>query len=347
MHKIYTGADSLIEFQKLISCVFPACFVLADNNSLKYCYPKVVRYLPQHQFIKIQAGEESKTLQTCELIWGRLTGANANRKSLLVNLGGGVISDMGGFAAACYKRGIKFVNLPTTLLAMVDASVGGKTGIDFMGLKNQLGVFKEPEAVFIYTDFLSTLPEREILSGFAEIMKHYLIADKAAFNELAVQRPAMTNVSWDGVVIKNIRIKTDIVTQDPEEQNVRAALNFGHTIGHAVESLFLQSNGQKLLHGEAVALGMICESFCSMRKGMLVSEELDLIIDTILHYFDLPFIPDTSFEGLLALMKQDKKNENNGYQFTLLKGTGNFSVNHSVEQELIVESLNYYNSMLE
>jgi 3-dehydroquinate synthase len=316
-----------------------AAFVLVDENTLRFCYPKVLSRLPKHRLIEIKSGEENKTLQTCNYIWQKLTEASADRNAMLINLGGGVIGDVGGFAASCYKRGIRFVNIPTTLLAMVDASVGGKTGIDFGGYKNQIGLFREPDAVFIDTGFLETLPGRELRSGFAEVMKHYLIADGEAFGELG-------NVNWPELVEKNIRIKTSFVKQDPAEKHIRKALNFGHTIGHAVESYFLSGERKALLHGEAVAIGLITESFISLQKNQLSEEELGIITEMVIRFFTLPVIPEEDFNLIIDLLKQDKKSISGYNQFTLLKGIGNYSINNFVEEELIRQSLTFYNKLL-
>lgn len=328
----YTSAGSII-------------FVLTDENTFKHCYSAIVHHLPQHHIIRISSGEENKTLATCEVIWKKLTEANADRKGILVNLGGGVIGDIGGFAAGCYKRGIRSINIPTTLLAMVDASVGGKTGIDFLGYKNQIGLFNEPEAVIVHTPFLKTLPERELTSGFAEVIKHYLIADKGEFKRLLAYKPSLTKMKWDKTVTRNIKIKSVIVKKDPFEKNIRKALNFGHTIGHGVESYFLRT-GQSLLHGEAVAIGMLTEGFISLNKKLVTEKELKMIVELITHYFDLPLIPKPAYKEILQLIKQDKKNKGLNLQLTLLKGIGNYSINNSVEEAIIAEAIDYYNTVL-
>jgi 3-dehydroquinate synthase len=343
--QIFIGENSFQELTQFLTTPFSSYFVLVDENTLAHCYPQIQNVLPKHSLIQIQSGEQNKTIATCSLIWTKLTEANADRRSLLLNLGGGVIGDMGGFAAACYKRGISFVNIPTTLLSMVDASVGGKTGIDFMGFKNQLGLFQQPEAVFIDTYFLKTLPKRELLSGFAEVIKHYLIADRDSFYEIQKSKPLLGDYSWHDIVKKSIEIKTAIVEQDPHEKSIRKALNFGHTIGHAAESCLLKSN-EPLLHGEAVALGMITESYISLKQGLLPAGELNDIATLILSYFNLPAIkPDWSTE-ISTLIKQDKKNEQGIALFTLLQGIGKYSINNAIEESLIIESLNYYNSLL-
>ena len=344
---IFTDSTSFKRLEEFISSnSFSQTFVLVDENTKKHCYPLVASLLPSHHIIEIKSGEENKTLGTCELIWNKLTAENADRKTLLINLGGGVIGDLGGFAAGCYKRGIAFIQIPTTLLAMVDASVGGKTGIDFNGFKNQIGLFNQPQAVFIYTPFLKTLNERELLSGFAEVIKHYLIADATAFKQLEDLNLKLETVDWNSIVERNVNIKSFIVEQDPHEQGIRKALNFGHTVGHAIETYFLKSGNKKLLHGEAIAVGMICESFISEKLNLITALELVSISQLLLYYFKLPQIPQSSFIEILQLMKQDKKNKGNQFHFTLLKGIGNYSIDNSVEESVIVESLNYYNRIV-
>lgn len=350
---ILTGKDSLPHFFKFLSAnTFSQIFVLIDENTRKHCYPVIKKRLPAHKIIRIKSGEKNKTLQACETVWNKLTDANADRNSLLVNLGGGVIGDLGGFAAGCYKRGIRFINLPTTLLAMVDASVGAKTGIDFKGFKNQIGLFKDPEAVFIHTGFLKTLPDRELRAGFAEVIKHYLIADKRAFVEMGKHLNAnkeatggLRKINWDGLVQKNIAIKSKIVSSDKFETGPRKGLNFGHTIGHAVETYFL-NKGTKLLHGEAVAIGIVCESMLSAHAGLLPREEYLSILRMMgMAFPGLPHLKKKSIPAIMKLLKQDKKNAGSKNQFTLLKGVGNFTINNTVEEAVIIRSLQYYSDI--
>lgn len=351
---IFIDATSFKRLEEFLSSnSFSQTFVLVDENTSKHCYSLIASLLPLHHIIEIKSGEENKTLSTCELIWNKLTAENADRKTLVINVGGGVIGDIGGFAAGCYKRGIAFIQIPTTLLAMVDASVGGKTGIDFNGFKNQIGLFNQPEAVFIHTEFLKTLTERELLSGFAEVIKHYLIADTDAFKQLETHKPQPTSslgrlstLDWNSVVERNVNIKSFIVEQDPHEKGIRKALNFGHTVGHAIETFFLKGDSEKLLHGEAIAAGMICESFISEKLNLITALELVSISKLLVYYFKLPSIPESSFDEILQLIKQDKKNKANQFQFTLLKGIGNYSINNSVEESVVVESLNYYNHLV-
>jgi len=344
--QIFIGDHSFKELIQFLTQPFSSCLVLADENTLKHCYPVIKEILPPHHLIEIPSGEIHKTFAICGMIWTKLTEFNADRKSLFINLGGGVIGDMGGFSAACFKRGIPFINIPTTLLSMVDASVGGKTGIDFMGFKNQIGLFQKPEAVFIYTAFLKTLPQRELSSGFSEVIKHYLIADSVAFGQVLNSKRPLTDLPWNEIVERNVKIKSAIVEQDPYEKGIRKALNFGHTVGHAVESWFLKNAAVPLLHGEAIAIGMLAESFISLKKDLLANYELSKIQSVIFSYFNLPRIEFTALPEIKTLIKQDKKNEQDTTQFTLLQGIGNYSINIAVEEELIIESINYYNSLL-
>jgi 3-dehydroquinate synthase len=353
--RIFTGKDSLTHLSKFLSANSNSqTFVLVDENTLKHCYPKIKKLLPKHIVIQIKSGEKNKTLATCELVWNKLTDENADRKILLINLGGGVIGDLGGFAAGCYKRGIKFINIPTTLLAMVDASVGAKTGVDFNGFKNQIGLFNEPEAVFIHTGFLKTLPERELRAGLAEVIKHYLIADKKAFKELfdlifpkQKKQFDIRKLDFDALVEKNIAIKSKIVAKDKFETAERKALNFGHTVGHAVETYFL-NKGKDILHGEAVAIGLLCESRISFKQGSLLKSdywEANLLVSKI--FPGLPFLHKRNIPTILKLMKQDKKNASGQHQFTLLNNLGKFSINNSVDESVIIDSLEYYSELYE
>ena len=244
-------------------------FILVDENTHEYCLPTVLGNLETEipfEIIEIEAGEELKTIETATQLWEILSEFEADRKSLLLNLGGGVITDLGGFVASTYKRGIPFINLPTTLLGMCDASIGGKTGIDHQFLKNIVGTFAEPQQIFVYPDFLRTLPFVELRSGFAEMLKHGLIADEKHWKDLS----SIENLNPESIypfIETSMKIKQNVVEIDFKEQNIRKTLNFGHTIGHAVESLFLQAN-QLIPHGEAVALGMICETHLSFWKTL-------------------------------------------------------------------------------
>lgn len=319
---------------------FSKTALLVDENTFEHCYPIVSQYLTDYQLIEIKSGEENKNLKTSEKIWREMTRANLDRNSLLINLGGGVICDMGGFCASTFKRGIVFLNIPTTLLAMVDASIGGKLGIDFDDYKNHIGLFREPEKVLIHTDFLKTLENREINSGFAEIIKHTLIADKGYFKKITESGNRPQN--WKDLILNSLKIKYNIVNKDPFEEKDRKKLNFGHTIGHAFESYFLNLPGKKILHGEAVAAGMICETYLSYTRGDLSEEEGKSIINYLSHQFDCLNYNYSDIDRITSLMKQDKKNIENKFMFTQLKSIGKSVINKELTLEDANESLVYY-----
>ena len=319
-------------------------FVLADANTARLCLPLLEAHLPPtYVLIEIPAGEEYKVLATCETVWSALTEQRADRYAVLVNLGGGVVTDLGGFAAALYKRGIRFVQVPTTLLAQVDASVGGKTGVDFQGYKNQLGVFQAPAAVFITPQFLQTLDPRQLKSGYAEVLKHWLIADAAAFEQN--RRLGWLTDDWTPIIRESVALKQRIVAQDPLETGPRKLLNFGHTVGHALESYLLTQPGREALHGEAIAAGLVCESWLSVQRGLLSAEELDKIETFVFSIFDkLSFIIlETAAIAEFAL--QDKKNTGSIINCTLLNGIGQGIFDQPVTLAEITESLQYYNRL--
>ncbi|MGZ4118460.1 MAG: 3-dehydroquinate synthase, partial [Bacteroidia bacterium] len=281
-------------------------FILVDENTLKFCYPQLVEKIEpfEHaEIIEIDSGEESKTIEVCVQIWSALSEYGADRKSLFVNLGGGVIGDMGGFIASTFKRGMDFINIPTTLLSQVDASVGGKVGVDMNHFKNEIGVFNDPSAVFINLNFLNTLDKRQILSGFAEIIKHALIADVNYWAKVRTADFANFD-SFDELVKTSVYIKNTIVLEDPKEKGIRKVLNFGHTVGHAVETFFLEQDSKKhLLHGEAIAIGMICEAYLSQRICKLSVEELEEITYFILSKYKAVKIDLEDAHRLIELMK--------------------------------------------
>lgn len=319
--------------------------VLMDDNTQQHCYPKIQNMIPAHHTVIIPAGEQHKTIAVCEKIWQKLSDVNADRDSLLVNLGGGMLCDVGGFAAGCYKRGITYINIPTTLLAMVDASVGSKTGVDFSGFKNQIGLFYPAHSVYIATSFLETLPKRELLSGFAEVIKHYLIANAVEFEKLSEESLSLHQLNWRNIVETNVAIKAHIVEQDPKEKNIRKALNFGHTIGHAVETYFLRQT-KPVLHGEAVAIGIVCETFISQQLGLVTERELSMITDLIKRYFNLPPLPEKYFEEILLWTQQDKKSSAGENRFTLLNKIGNCIIHQRVDNETMIASLKHYNQIV-
>lgn len=316
-------------------------FVLVDEHTSELCLPLFQQLLDDFtdfDLIETSAGEENKNIDFCIGIWKTLLDFGADRKSLLINLGGGVVTDMGGFIASTYKRGIDFINIPTTLLSQVDASVGGKTGIDIDNVKNMVGTFTLPKSVFIETEFLKTLAYRELLSGFAEMIKHGLIADKAYYLKL---KQANLSAIEALDIYRSVEIKNEVVTTDPHEKGLRKILNFGHTIGHAVETYALINDENPLTHGEAIALGMVCEAYLSD----LPTEDLQDISTYILSLYPKYTIKEESFEQLFEYMQSDKKNENGEILFSLLESVGKCGFNNKASQEKILESFIYYNNL--
>lgn len=316
--------------------------VITDSNTVNACYPLISEALPEHEYFSFSAGEIHKNLETCSQIWQWLTDAGFDRKGLVINLGGGVTGDMGGFCASTYKRGLRFVNIPTSLLSQVDASVGGKLGIDFNGYKNHIGVFNEPEAVFISDVFLQTLPLSELRSGYAEVIKHGLIRHENYFESLKVQD--WENQDWKSIIEKSVSIKKEVVSKDPREDGLRKILNFGHTVGHAVESFYLDSE-QHLLHGEAIAVGMVAEAFLSRKLLGLSSVDLQKITDFLLFVYGKVSISTEDMEYIVNKCFQDKKNEGEVINCSLLRRIGLCEYNIPVSSENIIQSLNFYNSL--
>ncbi|TDQ18384.1 3-dehydroquinate synthase [Algoriphagus boseongensis] len=332
---------SLLEV--LNQLTFSRLVILTDSNTQLHCLPLIQAILPSDAlFITVPAGEINKNLETCSSIWSRMTEAALDRKALMVNLGGGVIGDMGGFCASIYKRGIRFINMPTTLLSQVDASVGGKLGVDFQGLKNHLGVFNEPETVLIAPEFLKTLPIQELRSGYAEILKHGLIQDAKYFTSL--QSENWENQDWESLIKHSVQIKKNVVEQDPKEQGLRKILNFGHTIGHAFESHFLDS-ANHLLHGEAIALGMICEGYLSIKKTGLSQSEFQEMTQKLLDIYGKVNFNETDLDPILDLCLQDKKNEGSTLMFSLLEKIGSCTFNIPVNRDEIREAILFYQKL--
>jgi 3-dehydroquinate synthase len=325
---------------------YRAIFVLCDENTEKHCLPLIAKALTEHEVIRIKSGEKNKTLDTCASIWSDLTARSADRKTLLINLGGGVICDMGGFAASCYKRGIGFINIPTTLLAMADASVGGKTGIDFDNFKNQIGLFSEAKQVLICTEFLKTLDERQMRSGLAEIVKHYLIADELAFMDFAEDDKSKLLHPDIEIIKKAIAIKSAIVEADPHEKNIRKKLNFGHTIGHALEAYTLQTDAA-LLHGEAIAFGMAIETFISAFKQLINEKKAELVGYVLQSTFGLQALPEEWVEHIISLSLQDKKNENGIIKMALIDTIGSCTIDVEVSAEEIRMAMVYFNKSMD
>ena len=324
-------------------------FVLTDSNSVKHCLPLFVQYIGDipYNLLTLDASEKNKNLLSVQVVWDFLLKHHATREAILVNLGGGMITDLGGFAASTYMRGIRFINIPTTLLAMVDASSGGKTGFDYQGIKNVIGTFTPPLATLIHPYFLHTLPIKEVLSGFAEMLKHALIASPEEWIkllQLIEQEQFVETLYNTDILQKSIKIKDDIVVQDPHEIGWRKILNFGHTIGHAIESAALQHTAQP--HGYCVLWGMVAEVYLSIVKLGCPREVLQHLTQIMLQYYGRPQCNCTQREQLIERMYQDKKNNaNNTPNFTLLRDIGEPVVNQYITEKEIEEALEYLFSL--
>lgn len=321
-------------------------FILVDENTHEHCLPILLPNLATDapfEIIEIEAGEENKNIATATQLWEIFSEMEADRKSLLINLGGGVVTDMGGFVASTYKRGFRFINIPTTLLAMCDASIGGKTGIDHQFLKNIIGTFALPEGIFFYPEFLKTLEFKELRSGFAEMLKHGLIADGNYWNELS-SLYKITPEDLAPFINRSMEIKNDVVTKDFKEENIRKILNFGHTIGHAVESLFMKK-GTLIPHGEAVALGMICETHLAFLAGLIDVDDSSTIITKIQRFF--PYIDISEFKNaaIMDLMFNDKKNQDGNINFSLINGVGSCLFDQKLHAEQIILTLEFYKNI--
>lgn len=331
----------------LLPTQYSKIFILVDENTSQYCLPYFLSNLATEieiEIIELEAGELHKNIATCTEVWGALSELGADRKSILLNLGGGVISDLGGFVACTFKRGIDFITIPTTLLGMVDAAIGGKNGVDLDHLKNQIGRISEPKAVVIDTQFLTTLPAQEMRSGLAEMLKHGLIFDAAYWNKFK----NLTNLNTehlDDLIHRSIQIKNEIVLQDINELNVRKTLNFGHTLGHAIESYFLSENSKKtLLHGEAVAAGMILESYLSKEQNGLSQEEYQEIKYIINETFERISFSNEAIESIIEFLQFDKKNAFGEIQFVLLEKIGQATINQKIDKSLIYKAFEDYHS---
>jgi 3-dehydroquinate synthase len=316
-------------------------FLILESNTWKHCWPLVsgFRPVPESNILVLEPGEEHKNIDQVMAAWNALGRAGADRSSLVINIGGGMLTDLGGFAACTFKRGITFINIPTTLLAMVDASAGGKTGVNFRGLKNEIGVIRQPEHVFLYLPFLRTLDRENLLSGYAEMLKAGLIADAALWQDLKVFDLGQYDEGELGrLICRSVQIKMDVVKADPEEHGIRKSLNFGHTIGHALESESLHA-GRPLAHGYAVAFGMIAEAVLSHHQLGLPLSSVDDIRQTVTRLYGDP--PDTvrNTEALLGWMKFDKKNRDNRINFTLLESIGRCMIDREAGEEEIRQCL--------
>ena len=332
------------ELAKAIAeCEHDRIFVLVDETTNKLCWSLVKDYLclKDAQTIIIGATDRRKNLDTLVHVWESLQQGKATRHSLLINLGGGMVTDLGGFAASTYKRGINFINVPTTLLAMVDASVGGKTGINFGGLKNEIGVFNDAEFVLLDTNWLRTLDEENIRSGYAEMLKHGLIADDTMWAELINFNLAQPNLrQLASMLNKSVRIKERIVAEDPHEKGIRKALNLGHTFGHAFESWAMKR--QPVLHGYAVAFGLIAELYLATTQTDFPTERMRQTVNFIRAYYGSLPITCNDYPELIELMHHDKKNRGNEINVTLLGGIGDIRIDQTITEEDIKEALDFF-----
>lgn len=322
-------------------------FLLTEETPAKLCLPLIQSLLDRYQIrsVTIPGGESHKSVQSVELVWEMLSRFHADRKSLLINIGGGMLTDLGGFAASTFKRGMAFINIPTTLLAQVDASLGGKTGINFFGLKNEIGVFNEPDSVIINTNFLKTIDQENFLSGYAEMLKHGLIKSPAHWNEL--MQYDLKNINYDAlqeIISHSVDIKKWHVENDLTEKNIRKALNFGHTAGHAFESYALHE-GRPILHGYAVVYGMIVELYLSVKKCGFDAALLNSISRWLLGKYEKFEITASDYKALYELMTHDKKNEGSRINFTLISEIGEVEINQDCQKALILEALDYYRQL--
>lgn len=338
------GAWDALNFE--INKIAPGkIFILTDANTNTYCLPYFHDNieLPHNTIvIKISHGEANKTIETCQKIWQELSDLGADRNSLLINLGGGVVTDIGGFVAATFKRGINSINIPTSLLAMVDASVGGKNGVDLGALKNQIGVIRDANCVVIDTQFLKTLPKEEVISGYAEMLKHGLIHSEKYWNSVKdfnlENASEETQLIWESVLIKN-----QVITDDPNEKGIRKTLNYGHTLGHAIESYLLDHPEKRaVLHGEAIGIGMILASYLSAELLNFPKKVLDEISRTIFKNFEKISFNNRDIEAIIKLLAYDKKNRDGKVLFVLLKEIGEFQIDCEVPDELIYKAFEYY-----
>lgn len=337
-YNVYIGSGILKDVSEIFNLDnFSKVIVITDKNI-------PAKYLGQFEKIFIPSGEQFKNIETVELIWKKMLSLGCDRKSLVINLGGGVTGDMGGFAASCYMRGIDFIQIPTTLLAQVDASVGGKVAVNFSGIKNLIGSFNQPKMVIIDVDTLDSLPDREFISGFGEIIKHGIIADKEYFNFVTSKKPREFNKEELIKIIKtSCEIKSKIIGKDLTEKDARKLVNFAHTIGHALESISLETDNP-LLHGEAVSIGTVIEGKISQLKGMLSSEDLETIIEA-LDNTGLPTkIESKKYkkEKVLKKIHTDKKSIKGVVQWTLIEAIGERAkINQEVEDETVIKALQF------
>lgn len=345
--KVHTGAGSLHKLNAFLSQGdYSGYFIICDDNTSRDCLPVLLfncEALLSAEIIELESGEENKTIDTCTGAWSALQELGADRRSLVINLGGGVITDMGGFIASTYKRGIDFVNIPTSLLAMVDASVGGKNGVDVDGIKNQVGTITLPQRVLVDPVFLESLPTRHIINGAAEIIKIAAVRD-AAFLKQVLGFNSAADYTTDAVIAKAIALKHAVVKEDPTEKGLRKCLNFGHSLGHALESACLESR-LDLLHGEAIAAGMILETHVAHAMKQCSKTLLNQLTACVLKQYPKIRISQSLEERMSAYLKHDKKNENNQLVFAIADKAGSFKLLKGIKPGLIEEAIAYYNAL--
>lgn len=345
-YPIYFGE---VGYEKLIQYIeekhYSSVFVLVDTNTSEHCLGYFLEIFPfKVEVIEIQQGEINKNLDTCQGVWATLKDFYADRHSLLINLTGGVGTDLGGFVASTYMRGIDFINIPTTLLSMVDASVGGKVGIDFEGIKNFIGVINFPKMILVDTFYLNTLPKEELCSGLAEIIKHGLIQSEKHFNDF-LNFSSLDEFQLENIIFDSISIKNTIVEKDPREKSIRKTLNFGHTLGHAIETFCLENQNRKtLLHGEAIAIGMILALYLSVEILNFDREKCDFIKKNILEYFKKEAFSLEEISEIINLLKYDKKNSAGQVNFVLLEEISKPKLDCKIPNDLIYKAFEYYQS---
>lgn len=323
-------------------------FIITDENTVIHCLPVFLEkqdFKTAPHIITIAAGEIHKTIHTCLKVWEMLSEKGADRNSLIINLGGGVVTDLGAFVASTFKRGIPFINVPTSLLAMVDASLGGKNGVDLGHVKNQIGVIKLPEVVILDTEFLKTLPDEHITSGLGEMLKHGIIYSKEYWEHVKKadfsKKEDFETLIWDSV-----QIKKEIVTKDPFEKDLRKTLNYGHTLGHAIESYFLENpNKTDLLHGEAVAVGIVLATYISKEMFNFPTETLNDISASVFKHFVKQTFSKNDIEAIINLLAFDKKNRNGQVLFVLMEDIGVHRTNCIVNNDLIYKAFDYYKNL--
>ncbi|MBK7270109.1 MAG: 3-dehydroquinate synthase [Flavobacteriales bacterium] len=319
-------------------------FILGDENSLRQCLPELLAHvaaLREAPTIAIPPGESSKSIEVCTALWSHLAGSGAERSSVLIVLGGGVVTDVGGFVGATYMRGIRTVHLPTSLMGMVDAAIGGKNGVDLDGIKNMVGTVRQPAAVYVHIPFLRTLGKRELMNGAAEMLKHGLVLDADHWHAVRAA-PWHDLDALTPLIMRSAELKCEVVSRDVQEHGERRLLNFGHSIGHALEAASWEGPHRGLLHGEAVVVGMLCESWLSWRLGLMPREDHDHIAEQLLmRYKHYPF-GSSDHHRMLELMSHDKKNQDGRFRFTLLESIGKGRIDVEVTAAQAAEALDHY-----